>query len=224
MNTITVYTLRVQKLWFINYCYLVVNNTDNSGLLVDPAWELDTIVQKTASMEIDLHGILLTHSHSDHINLADTLATKYQIPAYMSRDEIEYYNFKCHNLNSIDTFKQFELGKIVINPMLTPGHTYGGTSFLIENNLFCGDTLFIEGCGVCHTKGGNPEVMFNTLQHLKKTILPQTLVYPGHCYGTPVGQTFEYVLANNIYLQFDNKENFISYRMRENQRNLFKFM
>jgi len=90
--------------------------------------------------------------------------------------------------------------------------------------FFCGDTLFIEGCGLCSGKGADPNNMFDTLQKLKAKISPQTRIYPGHCYGKPVGQSFKYVLENNIYLQFDGREKFVAFRMRPHQSNLFKFL
>jgi hydroxyacylglutathione hydrolase len=223
MNNITVYPLRVKQMWFINYCYLIINSTSKTALLIDPAWEINTIEEKLKSLEVKLTGILLTHSHLDHVNLASHFANQYNVPVYMSQDEIKFHHFHCPNLIPINHFDPFSLGEINIQPILTPGHTAGGTSYLIEENLFCGDTLFIEGCGICSGKGANPEIMFETLQKLKKIISLQTIIYPGHCYGAPVGQTFDYVLKNNLYLQFDSKESFIAYRMRDNQNNIFKF-
>jgi hydroxyacylglutathione hydrolase len=224
MSIISVYPLRVQKYWFINYCYLVTHIPTNDAILIDPAWEMDTIEKQLIDHNVTLRGILLTHSHPDHINLAEPLAIKYNVPVYMSRAEIDFYHFRCPNLNAIDNFTSFALGNLIINPLLTPGHTHGGTSYLIGDNLFCGDTIFIEGCGICTAKGGDPEALYDSLQIFKRTISSHAKIYPGHCYGHPVGQTFEFVLANNIYLQFDSKELFVKYRMRENQSNLFKFV
>jgi len=223
MKDIAVYPLCVKHLAFINYCYLVIDSSSRNALLIDPAWEIEIIETALKSLNVKLQGILLTHSHFDHINLASHFAVHYQIPVYMSQAEITYYHFQCPHLFAIEEFRPFELGGITIQPIFTPGHTAGGTSYLIEENLFCGDTLFIEGCGFCSSKGGNPEIMFETLQNLKNTISTRTIIYPGHCYGTPVGQTFDYVLKNNIYLQIPSKEIFIAYRMRENQNNIFNF-
>jgi glyoxylase-like metal-dependent hydrolase (beta-lactamase superfamily II) len=98
--------------------------------------------------------------------------------------------------------------------MLTPGHTAGGVCYLIENNLFSGDTLFAEGCGYCSGRGADPRAMFHSLQLLKRTIAPQTLVFPGHSYGQLPGQTFGSLLKNNIYLAFDDERKFVQFRMR----------
>jgi hydroxyacylglutathione hydrolase len=56
--------------------------------------------------------------------------------------------------------------------------------------------------------------MFHSLQLLKRTIAPQTLVFPGHSYGQLPGQTFGSLLKNNIYLAFDDERKFVQFRMR----------
>jgi hydroxyacylglutathione hydrolase len=220
---IVVYPLRVTSSWFVNYCYLVINTTTNSAILVDPAWKLTKIEQQLKNHQANLMGILLTHHHRDHVHLSEPLARKYNIPVYMSYVEIDYYHFRCKNLISIENFSLFKLKDIEITPLFTPGHTKGGISYLIANNLFSGDTLFIEGCGLCSGKGGDASTMFDTLQMLKKRIPNGTIIYPGHSYGQPVGKPFHYLLKNNIYLCLEDKNDFIDFRMRPNQRNLFNF-
>ena len=221
--SIWVQPLRVTNSWMINYCYLIMNATANTALMIDPSWELQTIENALTQHQIQLKGILLTHHHGDHVHLAKPLALQYQIPVFMSQAEINFYDFKCPNLHPITQFEPFTLADIPIKPIFTPGHTYGGTSCLIEDNLFCGDTLFIEGCGMCFGQGSNPEILFESLQILKVEISPHTHIYPGHSYGKEPGMFFRYVLENNIYLQFNEKDAFINYRMRKNQKGLFNF-
>ncbi len=221
MNII-IQPLKVTNLSMINYCYLIVNTNLNTALIIDPAWELQTIESALKQHQVQLKGILLTHHHFDHVHLAKPLALQYQIPVFMSQAEINFYDFKCPNLNAISKFEFFTLANIIIKPIFTPGHTYGGSSYLIENNLFCGDTLFIEGCGMCWGAGANANTLFHSLQILK-TLPPQTLVYPGHSYGKTPGQTLQYVLKHNLYLHFSQEQDFVTYRMRKNQTGFFNF-
>lgn len=216
-------SLKVKSHSIINYCYLIINPVLNTAVIVDPAWELDTIEQAIQKKKVKLSGILLTHHHFDHVNLADGLASQYQIPVFMSQSEIEYYKFQCTNLKAITHSDRFIVAGIPIKPIFTPGHTYGGISYLIEENLFCGDTLFIEGCGMCFGKGANPHILFDSLQTLKKSISPETCIYPGHSYGEEPGKSFKYLLEHNIYLHFNEQETFVDFRMRENQKGLFNF-
>lgn len=219
--SIRVYTLRVSNFLIVNYCYVVT--FDKSALLIDPAWELDKIEKTLKEQNVNLIGILLTHHHPDHVNLAPTIAKKYGIPVYMSKIEIDFYHYTCVNLIALEDFASFNFNEVKITPILTPGHTKGGISYLIGNNLFCGDTLFIEGCGICSGPGADAGIMFQSLQFLKRNIPADTLIYPGHSYGHPVGKPFHFLLQNNLYLMINNEDEFIKYRMRPNQKNLFQF-
>lgn len=215
--------IKVRSYSIINYTYLIINPQLKTAIIVDPAWEIETIEKALQQYNSTLIGILLTHHHFDHINLADTLANHHQIPVFMSKAEIDYYQFQCTNLTAIFQETDFILGGISIKPIFTPGHTFGGTSFLIDNSLFCGDTLFIEGCGMCFGNGSSPEILFDSLQMLKKIISPQTYIYPGHSYGEEPGKSFKYTLEKNIYLHFDTKDSFVNFRMRKNQKKIFDF-
>jgi len=222
MNT-HVYPIKVAKLFFKNYCYLVVDIDTHDAVLIDPAWEMDKIEQYLAQSEANLKAVLLTHHHPDHINLADAFAKKYQIPVMMSQIEIEHYAFNCTNLTPIATPDLFHIGGLDIVPLFTPGHTKGAISFWIENALFPGDTLFIEGCGMCYGKGSDAGELFDSLSYLQ-TILPiNTKIYPGHSYGKEPGEQFEYLLEANIYLQFKDRQQFIEFRMRKAQHGLLDF-
>ncbi|MBN2440196.1 MAG: MBL fold metallo-hydrolase [Spirochaetales bacterium] len=206
-----------------NYVYLVADEKSKKAVLVDPVWEKSMVVEVMEEKGITLTHILLTHSHPDHVFLADSLARDTGCIVHMSQIEIDYYNFNCHNLVPLNNNEQFFCGNTLITPILTPGHTKGSLCYMIGNNLFTGDTLFIEGCGLCWGKGADPEEMFESLQMLKQIIPGQMKIYPGHRFGVKPGLQFENVLQYNIYLDFKKKEEFIKYRMRKNQHLLFAF-
>ena len=222
MKTI-VYSLKVIKGLFKNYCYLVVDSKTRDAVLIDPAWEITKIENQIVLSQAQLKSILLTHHHIDHINLADFMARRYNIPVRMSKTEIESYGFSCHNLIPIDNPHEFRLGAIKIQPLFTPGHTKGAICYWIGDALFTGDTLFIEGCGACFGQGSNPSEMFDSLCNLKKIIPTHTCVYPGHSYGQEPGKPFSYLLKYNIYLLLKKREEFIAFRMRKNQKGLLNF-
>jgi hydroxyacylglutathione hydrolase len=167
--------------------------------------------------------ILLTHSHFDHVNLIEPLIRKFDSQAYMSLKEIEFYKFRCKNLNPIQHNDIIQIGKTKITTLLTPGHTAGSTSFLLSGSLFTGDFIFIEGCGICNTEGGCPEKMFDSIQMIKETVASDVCVYPGHSYGRNPGFPIGYLMENKIYFSICEKNLFINFRMRRNQTNIFDF-
>ncbi|WP_024772249.1 MBL fold metallo-hydrolase [Aquimarina macrocephali] len=220
---VQVVILRMTYMSMVNYSYLVVDHINNQAIIVDPAWDMRKVEQALENTETVLSGILLTHSHLDHIHLAKPLAEKYGCPIWMSNEEIRYSGFHAPQLEGVGT-TPWSVGQIQIEPLFTPGHTPGGMCYLIGNSLFTGDTLFAEGCGLCFDMQGAHN-MFESIEYLKKRIVSDTLIFPGHSYGRSPGQVFSEVLKQNIYLQFKNKNDFAAYRLRkgQNKLNFFDF-
>ncbi|BBB93465.1 MAG TPA: MBL fold metallo-hydrolase [Methylomusa anaerophila] len=223
MNSFQVYQLKLKSMFFKNYCYIIMDTATKQTAIVDPAWELDTIELLLNKINADLVMILLTHSHFDHVNLVNPLLKKYNPQVVMSAKEIDYYKFACNNLMPIAHDDLLTVGDTKIKCLLTPGHTAGSACFLLSDCLFTGDTIFIEGCGMCDANGGNPAEMYNSIQLIKNTVSPDVLIYPAHSYGKAPGYPLNYLLKENIYFQIDKREHFIAFRMRKNQNNLFTF-
>jgi len=200
---------------FKNYNYLIVDPGSRQAVVVDPVWHMERIEQALADAQARLSGILVTHSHPDHIHLSKPLAEKYDCPIWMSKEEITASGFSATQLVGVDT-KPWSVGYMLIEPILAPGHTPGCTCYLIEDNLFTGDVLFAEGCGICPDKQA-AHAMFASLERLKTRLKPKTRIFPGHSYGTPPGQMLSQLLSQNIYLQFSNKESFAAFRLRSGQ-------
>lgn len=213
----------VQFKVFMNYCYLSIDQNSRQAVIIDPAWDFGMLSKEIGKANLDLQAVLLTHHHLDHSNLAGKFASYYDVPVYMFHEEIDYYGFRCKNLVPILSAQDFQTGEINIKPYLTPGHTKGSGCYLIKNHFFTGDTLFAEGCGLCNLDGGDPLEMYQSLQLIRGSISNETLIYPGHSYGTPPGKSFEFLLENNIYLHFSEYEKFAAFRMRKNQKGLFNF-
>ena len=216
-----VLVLRTSYASIVNYSYLVVDSTTNHAVLVDPAWEIEKVELALADTQATLKGILLTHSHPDHTHLAQPLAAKYGCPVWMSHQEISVSRFHVPQLVGIDA-TPWSVGGMKIQPMLTPGHTPGSACYLVENNLFSGDTLFAEGCGICSDTPAAHQ-MFASLSLMKSKLALETRVFPGHVYGKPPGQPFWQLLKDNIYLQFGNQYDFAAYRLRKRQNKLALF-
>jgi hydroxyacylglutathione hydrolase len=198
-----------------NYNYLVVDPLSREAVIVDPAWEPEKIDDAIFRANARLRGVLLTHSHHDHIHLSKSVAEKYDCPIWMSKAEIAASGFQAPQLTGID-FTPWMIGALRIEPIFTPGHTAGSTCYLIGENLFTGDVLFAEGCGMCGTIEA-AHAMFESLEVLKKRIGPRVRVYPGHSYGQPPGRPMEQLHRENLYLQFTDKESFAAFRMRRGQ-------
>ena len=223
-ETYEIHILKADFLSFKNYIYVIVDKVTREAAIIDPAWDIKGIVDLLGDIGAKLTTILLTHSHFDHVNLVKSLLKEFNPKVYMSAEEISFYGFSCPNLNPFHHLDTISLGYTDITFISTPGHTAGGACYLLSGSIFTGDTIFIEGCGICSSKGGgSPEKIFESIQYIKNTLNPRVLVYPAHSYGKQPGYPLSYLMENNIYFLIDKKDMFISFRMRKNQKNLFEF-
>lgn len=217
-------TVKVSNGDFRNYCYIIFERYAKVAVVVDPAWQFDRIVEKLEELSVSPIAVVLTHSHDDHVNLADAFADTFRIPVLMARAEVEYYNFRPRNLLPVEDGDNLMIAGSQMEFLITPGHTHGSMCCRVDGHLFTGDTLFIEGCGICCGPGGNPEAMYGSLQRLKQDIAPSVKVYPGHAYSKPPGLSFEDTISHNLYLHLDDLDSFVSWRMRPTQPDIFNFV
>ncbi len=223
--TYEIYRLKVSNGIFTNFTYIIVDNFTKLAAIVDPSWDMDLISDVIQRLNIRLKSILITHSHYDHTNLVSPLVERYEAAVFMHQAEIMDYQFECDNLTAFLDLEVLALGSTSIVCIWTPGHTSGGSSFLLSNDLFTGDTLFSEGVGVCFPEnGGNPKDLFKSIQRLKTIIRNDVLIHPGHSFWVEPNLSFREIYETNIYLHFNRQDDFVAFRMRENQPPLFKWL
>lgn len=196
-----------------NQCYLI--HHQGTGILIDPAWDYELIDGYLSEHKIVLKGVMLTHSHKDHVNLSGKFAREYGVPVYMSAVEVKEYDFSCLNLVKLAHLSKVVVDDFEVIALLTPGHTAGSMCYLINGNCFTGDTIFIEGVGSCSET--DVDDLYDSVQYLKKQLSKDTLIWPGHCFGMAPGMNMDYLLSNNLYFQLDEKDLFRNFRMRKNR-------
>lgn len=223
MVTYAVHTIKTFHQGWTNYCYIIEDIVSRSAIVVDPSWELSKLTNKLSELEVDLSAILLTHSHYDHVNLVEPLSALFHPQVYMSKTEIDFYQFRCKNLIALQDRETISIGMTKAQCLLTPGHTAGGMCYLFSESIFTGDTIFTEGCGICEDHGSSADDMFDSVQRIKSIVSPEVRVYPGHSFGQAPGQTIGELLKHNIYFQIDKREYFVKFRNRKNQRGIFDF-
>lgn len=223
MVTYAVHTIKTFHQGWTNYCYIIEDIVSRSAIVVDPSWELSKLTNKLSELEVDLSAILLTHSHYDHVNLVEPLTALFHPQVYMSKTEIDFYQFRCKNLIALQDRETISIGMTKAQCLHTPGHTAGGMCYLFSESIFTGDTIFTEGCGICEDHGSSADDMFDSVQRIKSIVSPEVRVYPGHSFGQAPGQTIGELLKHNIYFQIDKREYFVKFRNRKNQRGIFDF-
>jgi glyoxylase-like metal-dependent hydrolase (beta-lactamase superfamily II) len=198
-----------------NFCYLIVDEATRQAAAVDPAWEPELLAARLEELGATLSAVLLTHSHFDHVNGVEPLLARYpEARAYMSAREVEGYGFRCRRLTTLARGDAVRVGGTEIACLATPGHTAGGSCYLLADALFTGDTIFTEGCGICTAPGSSPDEMFESVSMIKRLVDPEVRVFPGHSFGAEPGQRLRSLLTDNIYFQLGDREEFVAWRMR----------
>ena len=178
-----------------NFVYLIGDPETRECVAVDPAWEIDAILDQIASDDMRLKGVLVTHTHQDHVGghlfghdipgIADLLA-KAAAKIYVHKAEREFLKGFGSDLVKVEGGESLDVGRMKITFVHTPGHTPGSQCFLVDGRLISGDTLFIRSCGRTDLPGSDPGEMYTSLTRRLGALPDDTVVFPGHNYGGTV--------------------------------------
>ncbi|MBI2466321.1 MAG: MBL fold metallo-hydrolase [Candidatus Rokubacteria bacterium] len=177
-----------------NFVYLVGDREAGQCLVVDPAWELDTVVQAAEADAMRITGALVTHTHPDHVGGhlfgmdipgVETLLELTPAKVYVHKAEREFLRGFGSDLAPVEAGTELAVGRFTITFIHTPGHTPGSQCFYVDGRLISGDTLFINACGRTDLPGGDPAEMHRSLTQRLAKLPDDTILLPGHNYGGP---------------------------------------
>jgi glyoxylase-like metal-dependent hydrolase (beta-lactamase superfamily II) len=179
-------------------CYVVWNEENKEGVVIDPADDGVEISQFLEERQIRLRAILATHGHFDHLLGGLDLKLIYDVPLYChladlfllerQKESAEHFfkhKVKVPNFKKIDVdlnkISEIDIGGEKLEVIPLPGHTPGEVGFYYQKEgwLFDGDTLFAEGVGDYSHKYSSKEELKKSIDKIQN--LPKgTLILPGH--------------------------------------------
>lgn len=186
----------------ITNCYIIEDEETKETMLIDPAGEIDNILDLLKILNSNLKYIYLTHCHGDHIGAAlelrEKVGGKILIHAYdydgLKNPDINLTGFMGESRISIEADARvndddiLHIGDLEFRVIHTPGHTIGGSSLYCEKEkmLFSGDTLFKGMWGRTDLPTSSFENIMDSITN-KLLVLPdETIVYPGHGMPTKI--------------------------------------
>ena len=201
-----------------NFAYIVGSRETREVAVIDPAWDIDSLVNHIDERGYKLTAALITHYHPDHCGgsmrgnniegVAELIAKK-GVKVYAHCDECaglkKVTGLSDSDIVRVNSGDKLAVGDVEVEFLHTPGHTPGSQCFRIKRTLVSGDTLFINGCGRVDLPGSNSEHMFQSLGKLSQ--LPDdTLLLPGHNYAHIPNATMAETKRINTYMRVKDIE------------------
>ena len=187
------------------YTYLIASAKGREAVIIDPVIEnVKSYIKLLQELDLKLVKVIDTHIHADHVTGASKLKQATNCSTLMGEhthaDAVEI-KVKDDEIIKIDQIK--------IKAMYTPGHTSDSYSFLMENYLFSGDTLLINGTGRTDFQNGSSKDAYNSIFNRLLKLPEDTILYPGHDYNGKESSTIGNEKKFNPRLQVKNIDEYV---------------
>jgi hydroxyacylglutathione hydrolase len=184
-------------------CFLFRRDGSSEALIVDPGDEAPVLLRAIEELGVDLKGILLTHTHFDHVGAVAPVAAATGAEVWVPEMEKfvladinrfvpwpEFGPFESYDAeHTLTGGEQLQLAGFDIDVIFTPGHSPGHVTFSIpdEQAVFSGDVLFQGSVGRTDLPGGDWDTLLQSIRGLMDELPDETTVHPGHMGITNLG-------------------------------------
>ena len=187
------------------YTYLIASSKGREALIIDPVLEnVEEYLKLLTVLDLKLVKVIDTHIHADHVTGATKLKDITQCATIMGENT---------PANSVEIKVKDEeiikLDDLKIRALYTPGHTSDSYSFLMNNYLFSGDTLLINGTGRTDFQNGSSKDAYNSIFNKLLKLPDETLLYPAHDYKGEKVSTIGKEKKQNPRLQVGSVDEYI---------------
>jgi len=188
------------------YTYLIASAPQREALIIDPVLEnVEIYINLLKELNLKLVKVVDTHIHADHITGAYQLNKKTNCTTIMGENSpADSVHLK------VKDGEKIKIDKLEIKTIYTPGHTSDSYSFLIDNFLFSGDALLINGTGRTDFQNGNAKDSYNSIFNKLLKLPDETFLYPAHDYNGKKVSTIGNEKKFNPRLQVKNADEYIN--------------
>ena len=187
------------------YTYIISSGKGREALIIDPVIEhTNKYIKILKDLKLRLVKVIDTHIHADHVSGLNELNKETKCTRIMGeKSESEVIDIRVKDNEKI------KIENIELTTIYTPGHTECSYSYLMNDRVFTGDTLLINGSGRTDFQGGNAKDQYNSIFERLLKLPKKTLVYPAHDYNGEKFSTIENEKNNNPRLQVNSPDEYI---------------
>ena len=187
------------------YTYLIASSKGREALIIDPVLEnVEVYIKLLDELDLKLVKVIDTHIHADHVTGASKLKNITKCVTIMGdHTPADTVEIKVRDDDYIN------LDNLKIKAMYTPGHTSDSYCFLMNNYLFSGDTLLINGTGRTDFQNGNAKDSYNSIFNKLLTLPEETFLYPAHDYKGEKVSTIGKEKKHNPRLQVNSVDEYV---------------
>ncbi len=184
------------------YTYIIASRRGGEALIIDPVLDrVDQYVRLLGELDLRLVKAIDTHVHADHITGLGALRDRTKCVTVMGeQSSVDVVSVRVGDGDEI------AIEGITLRVIYTPGHTDDSYSFLLDDRVFTGDTLFIRGTGRTDFQHGDPYQQYDSLFNKLLKLPDETLVFPGHDYKGETVSTIGEERAFNPRLQVNSAD------------------
>ena len=186
------------------YTYIIASGEVRESLIIDPVIEhSDEYSTILNNLDLKLVKVIDTHIHADHISALNELNKRTNCMRVMGeKSKSEVIDLR------IKDGEKIKVEEVELQAIYTPGHTDCSYSFLMNDRVFTGDTLLINGSGRTDFQNGNAYDAYDSIFNKLLKLPEKTLVFPAHDYNGKKFSTIENEKNNNPRLQVSSKEEY----------------
>ena len=187
------------------YTYIISSGKGREALIIDPVIEkTEEYIKVLENLELKLVKVIDTHIHADHISGLNELNKKTNCTRIMGETTpSEVIDIKVKDNEKI------KIENIELTSIHTPGHTKCSYSFFMNDRVFTGDTLLINGTGRTDFQGGSAKDQYNSIFNNLLKLPEETIVFPAHDYNGKKNSTILEEKKNNPRLQVNSVNEYI---------------